>query len=71
MTTVSINVDVDVDLSEITDDDLIEELQERGTLPSSFQYEMTEMFYAFKLGKNDRAMEIAKSIAQEHQGMIL
>ena len=69
MTTVSINVDVD--LSEFSDQELIEEMQERGTLRSDFQDEMTEMFYAFKLGKNDRAMEIAKSIAQEHQGMIL
>ena len=69
MTTVSINVEVD--LSDFTDGDLIEEMQERGILPSDLQEQMTEMFYAFKLGKNDRAMEIAKSIAQEHQGMIL
>ena len=69
MTTVCINVDVD--LSEFTDGELIEEMQERGILPSYLQEQMEEMFYAFKLGNNDRAMEIAKSIAQEHKGMIL
>jgi hypothetical protein len=29
------------------------------------------MFYAFKLGRNDRAMELAKKIAQDHVGGIL
>jgi len=75
--TVNVNVnvgwvDIDIDLSEIDDDDLIEELKSRNIgLPEGDVEDVTEMFYAFKLGKNERAMEIAKKIAQNHTGRIL
>ena len=36
-----------------------------------FTGEIREMYQAFKLGKNDKAMEIAKSMAQELTGGIL
>jgi len=71
MKTVQVTVDVDVELSDIDTDDLIEELESRGHDHLDSAELLTEMFYAFKLGKNERAIEIAKKIAQEHTGMIL
>lgn len=66
----TVSITVDVDLSEFEDNDLLCELQDRGVL-SNFEDELTEMFYAFKLRNQDRAMEIAKRIASDHVGMIL
>lgn len=71
MKTVSVTVDVDVELSDIDTEDLVEGLESRGHAASDDAEVITEMFYAFKLGKIDRAMEIAKAIAQNHTGMIL
>jgi hypothetical protein len=69
---VSAYVDVDVDLEEIDTDDLVEELQSRNVgVPDGNVEDVTEMFYAFKLGRTDRAMELAKKIAQDHVGGIL
>ena len=72
--TVSVNtwVDVDVDLEDIDTDDLIEELQARNVgVPEGSIEDVLEMFYAFKLNRTDRAMELAKKIAQDHTGRIL
>jgi hypothetical protein len=72
--TVSVNawVDLDVDLEEIDTDDLIEELRSRNVgVPEGDVENVLEMFYAFKLGRNDLAMELAKKIAQDHTGRIL
>ena len=72
--TVSISayVDVDVDLEEIDTDDLVEELQQRNVgIPEGNVEDVTEMFYAFKLNRVDRAMELAKKIACDHTGRIL
>ena len=72
--TVSVNawVDVDVDLEDIETDDLIEELERRSVgLPEGNIEDVTEMFYAFKLGNEKRAIELAKKIAQDHTGRIL
>jgi hypothetical protein len=70
--TVSISAWVDVDLDEIDTDDLIEELKSRNKgVPEGNIEDVTEMFYAFKLGKTDRAMELAKKIACDHTGRIL
>jgi len=67
----TISVSIDVDISEFDDDDLLKELQERGIVAQEIADELTEMFYAFKLGKTDRAVEIAKEICCNHVGMIL
>lgn len=65
-------IDIDVDLEEIDTEDLIEELQSRNVgVPESNVEDVLEMFYAFKLGRNERAMELAKKIAQDHTGRIL
>lgn len=65
-------IDIDVDLDEIETDDLIEELKSRNVAaPEGDPEDVTEMFYAFKLGNTDRAMELAKKIACDHTGRIL
>ena len=75
--TVSIDVhigciNVDVDLEDIDTSDLVEELERRNQPSSSEIAEMiTEMFYAFKLGRDDHAIKLARNIAEEHVGGIL
>lgn len=72
--TVSVNtwVEIDVDLENVETDDLIEELQSRNVaIPDGNLEDVTEMFYAFKLGNTARAMELAKKIACDHTGRIL
>jgi len=66
-----VSVTIDVDISEFDDEDLISEIESRSIGAFDIKYELTEMFYAFKLGKQDRAMEIAKQISSNHMGMIL
>ena len=69
---VSAYVDVDVDLEDIDTDDLIEELQIRKAgIPEGTAEDVTEMFYAFKLGRHERAVELARKIAQDYVGGIL
>ena len=63
---------VDIDLGDIDTELLMDELRERKFgLPESSNDDVVEMFYAFKLGRTDRAMELAKKIASDHTGMIL
>jgi hypothetical protein len=71
--TVYVEGDFDVDLDQINDQDLIAELVARklGTNPEEAGDDINEMFYAFKLGRTDRAMELAKKIACDHTGRIL
>jgi threonine synthase len=70
--TVCVTVDVDVNLEDFDTDDLLEELESRHIgVPVGNVEDVTEMFYAFKLGQTDRAMELAKKIAQDHTGRIL
>ena len=72
--TVSVNtwVDIDIDLEDIDTEDLVDELKHRNVgVPEGNIEDVTEMFYAFKLGKTDRAVELAKKIAQDHMGRIL
>lgn len=72
--TVSVNtwVDVDVDLEDIDTHDLVDELNHRNVgVPEGNIEDVTEMFYAFRLNRIDRAIELAKKIACDHTGMIL
>lgn len=69
---VSAEVDVDIYASDLDDDTLLELCQERGiSVGEDTSEEITEMFYAFMLGREDRAMELARQIAQNHTGRIL
>ena len=69
----TVEIDVDIDTDDLTDDDLVEVCKRRGIFVGGSDCEdnATEMFYAFKLGKTNRAIELAKQMAQDRTGMIL
>lgn len=69
--TVTVETDVDIYADDIDDELLLELAQERGLIGGEDKNDITEMFYAFKLGKTDRAIELARQIAQDHTGRIL
>lgn len=74
ITSARVEVDVDIYDDDISDDDLREMCAERGILTDGMESaneEIREMFYAFKLGRDDRAMEIARKIAQDLTGGII
>jgi len=69
----TVYVDVEVDLSEFSDEDIFEEAKERrpGDFETQDPSDITEMFYAFKLGRDDLALKLARKIAQDHTGGLL
>lgn len=72
--TVSVNtwIDIDIDLEDVDTEDLVGELKHRNVgVPEGNIEDVTEMFYAFRLNRLDRAIELAKKIACDHTGMIL
>lgn len=74
ITSARVEVDVDIYDDDISDEDLRDMCIQRGILNDGIDganEEIREMFYAFKLGREDRAMEIAKKIAQDLTGGIL
>lgn len=70
-TTVEVEVDVDISTEDLPNEDLIELCKERGIMAEENQNDITEMFYAFRLGRNERAVELARKIAQDYTGRIL
>ena len=66
-------VQVEVDFSDFDTEDLRKELELRGIEvgESDMTDQLDEMFYAFKLNRLERALEIAKQIAEAHKGAIL
>ncbi len=71
MTTRTVTVDVEVDLDSFDDDEIRDEFAARDLGDPDFKESVTEMFYAFYLGKADHAMELAKRIAQDVTGRML
>lgn len=68
----TVTVEVDVYSDNLEDDDLIEMCESRGLMPTiDTEDDVREMFYAFKFGHTDRAMILARKIAEESTGMIL
>lgn len=72
MTFKTFTAEVEVSLDDFDDDDIAEayELRCLGDVRDHRDL-IEEMFYAFKLGKTGRAMELARQIAQEATGRIL
>lgn len=68
-----------IDPSTLSDDLIQTEWERRGfgnlieeiEVGSDYEVEIREMFEAFKLGKTEKAMEIAKQMAQDLTGGIL
>lgn len=76
--TVSLEVEVgyttvDIDLGDVDTEDLRNELINRGhDVPEGdIEEAITMMFWAFKQGQTDRAMQLAIKIAENHTGRIL
>ena len=75
--TVSVHISdyVDVDLDEISTDDLVEELIRRGrsedTLPGDASSILQRLHVALKLGQDDAALEAARAFVCTHFGVIL
>lgn len=71
MTSRTVTVDVEVDLEDFDDDETQREFDSRNLGDSDLNESVTEMFYAFYLGKTEHAMELAKRIAQDVTGRML
>lgn len=75
MTTRTFTAEVEVSLSDFDDDEIEEEAMDRGFILSEPENidedDVVEMFYAFKFGKSERAMELARKIAADYMGRVL
>lgn len=71
MTTKTFTAEVEVSLSEFDDDDIEAEARSRGIGSGGVGEQLDELFYALYFGKTERAMELAREIAQNHTGRIL
>lgn len=79
MAVISVNtwVEVDVDLAEIDTDDLVSELDNRdidlgnGMCVDKLERLGNDLFYALLYGREDKALEAAKRVAEEITGRIL
>ncbi|MNL50279.1 hypothetical protein D3C87_1732810 [compost metagenome] len=66
-------VDGAADLDDYSDGELVAELEDRGLVdvPMNTREAIDEMFEAFRIGKKDEAIAIARRIAQDTTGRIL
>ena len=68
-TTLSIDVDVDISESDLTNDDLIELCKERGIAVSGELIE--ELYRLFKLKQHDAIVERMRVFVQDAKGVVL
>ena len=74
-------ITIDVYLDDFDDEDIRDEYESRGledftpsfsdTSSVNVTSDIEEMFYAFRLGREERAIELARKIAQDVTGRIL
>ena len=68
-------ISVEVDLDEFDDEAIREEFEARELKATPDEAPLAdlieEMFYAFKLGRDDLAVQLARGIAEQHTGRIL
>lgn len=70
----TVTVDVDVDLDEFETDDLVEELKLRGQGIDEFpeiRPQLDELYYAFKFGREEIALQLARKLVCDATGRIL
>ena len=68
-TTLSIDVDVDISESDLTNDDLVELCKERGIAVSGEIVE--ELYRLFKLKQHDAILERMRVFVQDTKGVVL
>lgn len=62
-------IQVEVDLSDIDTEDLVKELQNRGTeVPGNVGDQLQRLWQAFYTGKEDRALQLARELAESATG---
>lgn len=73
LTSTTVEVDVDVYTDDLSDETLLEILEERGLKSVLVDDDglVIQMYEAFQLGKTERAMQLARQIACEYTGRIL
>jgi hypothetical protein len=72
MTYVTVNVDVDVDLSDLDTEDLLAELERRNKAPeSAVDVSLAQIFDAFYLGNESRGTQMTKRYLQQVTGRVL
>lgn len=73
-TTVTVDVDVDIDTDDLSDDELREICVERGIFHAGTENpndNIVLMWQAFRTGDTERAMKLAKQVAEDHVGYIV
>ncbi len=68
-TTLSLDVDVDISESDLTNDDLIELCKERGIIASGQIIE--DLYVMFKLKQHDAIVERMRVFVQDAKGVVL
>ena len=69
---ITVNVDVDVDLSDIDTEDLLEELERRQKAPEGgVDISLAQIFDQFYLGNENRSTEMTKCYLQQVTGRVL
>lgn len=74
MTTVSLTLDVDVDLSEIDTEDLVGELERRRTAPNEVidhSPALQAMFTALALGREEEALHLLRTYLCDCLGRVM
>ncbi len=57
-------VDVEIDLSDFSTDDLMRELENRPDNPLTDRIDVTNLYEALQAGDSERALKIAKELAR-------
>ena len=64
-------VEVEVDLSDFTTDELVRELENRPDNPFCDQPDLSDLYEALQLGNDERALCIARKLAETFTGRIV
>jgi hypothetical protein len=73
-TTVEVEVDVDIDSDDLSDDDLREICTQRGIFSKGLTNDNDDivlMWQAFRTGNTEKAMQLARKVAEDHVGLIV
>lgn len=73
-TTVTVDVDVDIDTDDLSDEDLREVCKKRGIFSAGSDTDndnIVLMWQALRVRNNERALALAKVVAEEYVGLIV
>lgn len=68
----TVEVDVDIDESDLSDDDLMEMCELRGLLSGGLNKDLMDILYAhFKLGQTDAVLAKVRQVIMDRKGVVL